>query len=248
MAPAIQFRKPHLTTMLSPVRGIPFGMFGRGEYAPQAIVLHALRLTLESYDAQVVHPERVSYRDRAQVKHPSLHYAIGYNGEIHQYVNDLDVAHGLWDYNLGAFPSSFPHGDFELLDTYPDVAPDYYCLHIGAMSGMFGEQLVETKTAVPVSLAALVSHARLLAWLCHTYDIACDETHVVTHETIDLQFRGVCVGEAGYPYAAMLALAQFILANGGETDFAFEPPARDDQTTGPFTVGISRVGSAAFIS
>lgn len=248
MTSPISFRKPNMTTTLSRVYGIPLGTHGRGEYEPECIILHSLRLTLDSYDAQEIHPERVNYRDRAQPRHPSLHYAIDTEGNIHNYVNDLDIAHGLFDYDMAHFPDAFDEGTSPVLDLHPGISPDYFALHIGAMSGMFGTQQVPPQTSVPMSAASILQHGRLLAWLCNLYDIDCDEDHIVTHDTVDLQFVDSCIGDDEYPYAEILAAAQAIIENGGELDNIFDPPPIIEEFYGPWTVAVSRVSSASYIS
>lgn len=248
MTTPIQFRLPNITTLLTRLFGIPKGTFGRGIYEPKAIILHSLRHTLDTYDAQVIHPELISYRDRAQVKHPSLHFAIDYDGAVHQYVNTLDVAWALWDYDNGHFPNPFPEGSFAWLATYPDVTPDMYSIHIGATSGEFGTQIIPPKSSIPMSVASILQHARLIAYLCHAYNITCNTTNVVRHETVDTQFVGECIGDATYPYTTILGLAQAIIAAGGESDIIFEFPPVLTEITGPFTVGVSRISSAAYIS
>lgn len=242
------FKLPNITTKYTTVFGLPTrGTFGRGIYVPKSIVLHSLRVPLDTYDAQVLHPERTAIRTLAQSRHPSLHFAIGYDGECHQYVDTNDVAWGMWDYWQSEYPDPFPEGAFTWLTTYPDISPDYYCIHIGAMSGMFGLQQNEPITSIPMSESSKTIHARLIAYLCNQYNIICNTANVVRHELIDLQFVGDCIGDADYPYAEILARAQTIIANGGELDAIFDREPTLEEITGPFTLDVSRLSSAAYL-
>lgn len=241
MSNAIQFRKPSTTTILSRLFGIPKGTFGRGIYEPECIILHSTQLTLDSYDSQVIHPEYLLYRDKAQPTHPSLHFAVGYGGEVHQYVNTADVAWGLWDYDMGHFPDPFPEGNSPVLNLHPGISPDFFAIHIGAMSGITGIQ-------TPMTAVSIKQHARLIAYYCQLYEIDCNTSHVVMHGTIDLQFADICRADAAYPYAAILAAAQAIIAAGGEDDLIFDPPPTIDEFLGPFTLNVSRLSSAAYLT
>lgn len=235
--PTRLFRKPPTTVLRSPTFGLPRLTFGRTPYSPEIIILHVLRCSLDSYDAQETNP---FIRNKAEPKHPSLHYAIDYEGNVHQYVEDADIAWGLWDYSMTSFPSTYPEGTFDL--PHASITPDYYSLHIGAMSGerdVKGERVIFSDTE-------LLNHARLIAWLCHTYEIDCDLDHVTTHDQIDTQFEHVCVTD-DYPLAAILALAQQIIADGGEYDVVFEPPPVIEEYIGVFIIGFSRIGSQALI-
>lgn len=238
------FRNPARTVLRSPTFGLPRGTFGRGIFSPDAIILHVLRCTLEAYDAQEVNGFT---RDAAEPLHPSLHYALDAGGNIHQYVEDADIAWGLWDYSMGAFPAPFPEGAWGMLSENPGVTPDRYSLHIGIASGLVEGQ-IEHRTLVPITSPLLASLARLVAWLCHTYSIPCDAEHVTTHDAIDAQVAGLCV-PADFPYSTVLALAAGIVDAGGESPDNLFDAFRDWQEfQGPFTVGVSRVSSAAYIS
>lgn len=242
MSNSFSFRFPATTILRSPTFGIPRGTFERGDFdTPVAIVLHTLRVSLQSYDAQETNTFE---RNLAEPRHPSVHFAIDYAGNCHQYVEVADVAWGVLDYSRTSFPSPFPQGDWELLDTYPSVSPDYYSIHIAAVSGESTEN-GESQTAF--TSAMLLTHARLIAWLCHTYEIDCDADHVTTHEHVDTQFTGVCAG-ADYPYAQIMAAAQAIITAGGESpDPIFNPPPILEEYFGIFTVGKSRIGGRAYI-
>ena len=240
---ANSFRKPNITLFPSPTFGLPRGTFGRGIYAPQAIVLHALRVTLDEYDALT---RGIAIRNRAEIRHPSCHYAIDYSGACHQYVEDADIAWSFWDADMQHFPSAFPAGAWSFLTTYPGVSPDNYVLNVAVVSGEVGGQLVTPPTATPFPPAMLVTTARLIAWLCHTYTIPCDTTHIVPHSQIDLQFARICPGD-DYPYALVLAAAQQIVNAGGEPPddiFSFQDWQR---FFGPFRIDFSFISSAAYV-
>lgn len=242
------FRALATTTLLSPTFGLPRGTFGRGLNSIEAIVLHTLRCSLEAYDAQESDP---FYRNQAEPRHPSMHYAVGAGGEIHRYVTDADIAWSSWDYDMSAFPSPFPAGGWPLLALHPGITPDYYTLNVAIVSGeMAGQQIGPTSTA-PVSAPMFRSLTRLLAYLCHIYSLTADDVYIIPHEGIDLQFAGSCPG-GDYPYARILAEVQAIIAaDGWPIDplfdlypFGFDPL----EYFGPWTVGVSRVSSAAYIS
>jgi hypothetical protein len=124
-------------------------------------------------------------------------------------------------------------------------------LHVAITSGEAGLQAVGSPNVSPVTAAMFTSLTRLVAYLCHTYGITADATHIISHDGIDEQFAHTCVGD-DYPYAAVLAGAQaIILAGGWPLDpvfdkfyFGFDPA----EYFGPWTVGVSRVSSAAYIS
>lgn len=245
MSEAISFRYPNRSILRSPTFGLPRGTFGRGIYTPQAIILHTLRCSLEAYDAQVTNG---FIRNAAEPRHPSLHYAIDMQGNVHQYVEHADVAWGMWDYDMAHFPSVFPASNWTLLSTYPGVTPDFYALHIGCVSGEFDSLQHDAQQVTAMTPVTILQHARLIAYLCNLFTITCDSTHVLTHDLIDNQFDRVCVDES-YPYAAILALANTIITAGGETpDPVFTHDPTLEEFFGPFTVGVSRVSSAAYIS
>lgn len=239
MTTAIQFRLPRITTRLSPTFGLPRGTFGRGIYTVKAIVLHSLRTSLESYDAQEFN---LFIRDKAEPRHPSVHFALDYEGNCHQYVNVADIAWGSFDYNMGNFPAAWTPGDFVWFDTYaPPISPDRYCIHIAHMSGE------DNDNNLALTPAAILNTARLIAYYCDFYEIECDEDNVVTHDKLDTQFAASCIAESSYPYAEILAKAQEIIENGGESDIIFEPAPIIAELYGPWTVGTSRVSSASYI-
>lgn len=236
-----QFRLPSITLRPSPTFGIPLGVFGRGIYVQKAIVLHSLRTTLEGYDAQETN---TFLRNKAQQRHPSVHFAVGYSGETHQYVQVADVANALFDYKMTAFPTPFPHGDFVWLTTYPNIQPDYYSVHIAYVSGeLVGGQVVYQ----PASYSAMLNLARLIAYYCHAYSITCNTVNVVTHDHVDTQFQGMCA-DSTLPYSTILAMAQALIASGGETDRVFDPDPTIEETTGEFIVALSRISSGAYIA
>lgn len=237
------FRKPRVTTRLSPTFGIPRGTFGRGANSIEAIVLHLFQHALDTHAA---FETNVAVRNAAQIPHSSLHYAIGLNGEVQQYVRDADIAWGMWDYDMENFPAAYPASGWSLLATHPGVSPDRYVIHIGAPFGEEGA-VFDEMGVYAMGKTQRQNHARLIAWLCNEYAIPCDTTHVVTHDMIDTQFSTYCIGQPTYPYAQILADAQAIIAAGGETDLVFDPPPILEEYFGPFTVGYSRVSSAAYI-
>lgn len=236
------FRNPGKTYRTTPNFGIPKGTYNRNGNPVHAICLHTLGETLEEYDALVT---ASLTRDKAQTWHPSLHYAIGYNGEIHEYVNPADIAWGLWDYQMANFPTPYTPGPSGLFALYPDVNPEQYLIHIAASSGK-GASLVGDNPA-PFSDVMFKQHVRLIAYLCDLYSITATSTTITTHDQLDTQFSGRCV-PSQYPYAALLSAVQTLIAAHGEApDEEFD---RLDlrEYVGRFTVGRSRIGSQAFIT
>lgn len=231
------FRRPGSTRKLSPNFGIPKGTFGRNGHTILAVCLHSLEETLEEYDSKMTDPES---RSRAQTVHPSLHYVVGYDGAVHQYVDEADIAWGLWDYDRRAFPSPYPPGTWSVPALHPGIPPDAYVLHIGTAAG---------PDSAPVPFPDVMIHqtARLIAYLFYTYALVFSNLALVTHDQVDAQFVGKCV-PADFPYLAIYRAAYDLIAAHGE------PP--DDEFDrinlreyiGPFTVGLSRISSAAYIS
>ena len=81
--------KPALSFIPSANFGLPKGTVGRGAQVPVGIVLHTLRHSLDEYAALVLGQEDFS---KAHIRHDSVHYAVGYDGATHQYVNATDTA------------------------------------------------------------------------------------------------------------------------------------------------------------
>lgn len=146
--------KPSVICLPSRRYGVPQGTSGRNGETIKGIVIHCLETTLEQYAIQVCgDPGKLS---RGSGPKSSLHYGIGMNGNVQQYVDDDDIAWGL-DFTVprgtttpiykcpdscpgpnpcdpnAPPPVSDPHylPDWGLTTENPNIPFDYYLLHIG---------------------------------------------------------------------------------------------------------------------
>lgn len=146
--------KPPVVCLPSKRYGVPQGTPGRNGQTVKGIVIHCLDNTLEGYAAQVCGD--VGKLSRGNGPKASLHYGIGMNGNVQQYVSDDDIAWGL-DFTvprgtvtpiyrcpdgcpapslcdplappLVSDPNYLP--DWTLTTENPGIPFDYYLLHIG---------------------------------------------------------------------------------------------------------------------
>jgi len=152
---------------LSPNFGIPKGVPGRSTFSIRGVVLHCLDQRLEQYVGVVCQDLKIS---KSKPRHSSLHYAVGYEGVLYQFVEDLNISWGFSEY-LGNFPGPFPISGLNWpphTTTPPTqgVTPDYYVLNVGLESGFVVD---DTCTVCPGPTVLKGSGYRqlihLLAWL-----------------------------------------------------------------------------------
>lgn len=117
-----------------------------------AIVLHIMDGSLKGTDAWFQNP----------ASQASAHYGIGKDGEIHQYVQDSNVA-----WHAGRV-------DKPTVPVIPGVRPNYYTLGI--------EHEGWAKENLPLEL--YVASARLLRKLSKTYGLPLDPEHVWLHREV----------------------------------------------------------------
>lgn len=108
----------------------------------QRIVLHWIVGEISASDAVFT---------KKQARPRSAHYAIGSNGEIHQYVKDADTAWHAGNANAGSI--GIEHA---------------------------GGQLINGARKKPTTNCH-ESSAKLVAWLCVTYKIPCNRTYIRKH-------------------------------------------------------------------
>lgn len=172
--------------------GVPRGTAGRSGYSIQGIVLHCLEQSLERYDAILCQAEKLT---KAKPEHSSLHYAVGTDGAIHQYVEEGNISWGFAQY-MSNFPAPYPVPGLNwppLSNTYPGVTPDYYVINIGLEIGVNAGPDVCCDGPTVLRLSGYRSLVHLLAWLMAKHCLPVDEQHVTWHQTIDPAAEDECV-------------------------------------------------------
>lgn len=126
---------------------------GRSGRTPEIIVLHISTGSLASMDSWF-----------SDIKSAvSSHYGIGFNGEIHQYVQDLDTA---WTQGRVKNPT------FKLYK--PNVNPNLYCISIEH----------EGKDLAKAPEAQLNASVSLIRTITAKYGIPRDSDHIIFHNEI----------------------------------------------------------------
>lgn len=144
-----------MTFISSPNFGI-----GRKGYKPEIIVLHIMAGSLSGTDSWFASTE-------SQV---SSHYGIGFNGDIHQYVQEENTA---WTNGLVTGWTTGPTSKFVL--SRPGINPNLYSLTI--------EHEGQDLSMAPQS--QLDATAGLIRTLTAKYGIPCDRDHIIGHYEID---------------------------------------------------------------
>lgn len=203
--------KPLTTFWGSDDFGIPKGTPGRNSQVPVGIILHSFRRELDAGDSQVKASE---YRPYAHSRHSSVHYLIGYAGDIHQYILDTDIAWGTDDYNFTSQPNPPPIGSpyWALQSSYPGIPPDTYSFNVAITSGLDKDN---PEIQDPFSYATRISLIKLLCYLCNAYNIPIDAAHIVTHNQVDGSMVGDCV-ESYFPLADVIAETLAYCQSGGD--------------------------------
>lgn len=132
------------------------GNFSKGRpasFRPEAIVIHIMVGTLRGTDSFFNDP-------RAKV---SAHYGVGKQGEVHQYVDELDTA-----YHAGIVVRP----TWEMIK--PKVNPNFYTI------GIEHEGQPEDTWPVPQLEASL----ELAAQIAHRWGIPIDRYHIIGHREI----------------------------------------------------------------
>lgn len=154
--------------------GYPDGTRGRNGYKPIAIVMHIAEGTLAGCDAWFNSPNNEG---------SSTHYAVGKNGEIHQYVLEEDAAWGNGQVKQPTWP---------LLIS--GVNPNLYTVSI-EHEGFTGEPWTE---------AMFQADVWLLKQIGQRWGIAFDREHIIGHYQIDSVTRPNCPG-SGLPWDRLIA-------------------------------------------
>ena len=195
--------KPLVNNIASVVYGIKRLVPGRLTKTIQGIVLHNLGMDLPAYDARM----RTRGAPGDEQLHASVHYAIGLDGNIRQYVDDDDIAWGFQTYN-GSFPSSAPDASYPGWTVLPGanagVSADLYVLHVGLA---IPPQLNTTEYCDPCSDGRLSLNedayrnlVQLVAYLKDEYSVPVDAQHLAAHQDIqelsDQEFAIPCWEES----------------------------------------------------
>jgi hypothetical protein len=131
---------------------------GRKIYSPIAVVIHIMEGTLTGTDSWFKNP----------LSKVSAHYGIGKNGEVHQYVKEIDTA---WHAGRVNAPS------WQLIKQAPNglfVNPNYYTIgieHEGNESSEWTE-------------AMYASSSEMIRSICMRWNIPIDRNHVIGHHEI----------------------------------------------------------------
>lgn len=158
--------------------------YSKNVYTKTGIVLHWIVGSLASADKAFQDPGRKA----------SVHYGVGKNGEIHQYVDDKYTAYhaGVSKYNQSYF--GIEHEGGHLYN---------------------GER-------IKPSPACHESSARLVAWLCKTYNIPCDRKHIIKHS--ETGYATQCCGTLDIDYIVSEAIK---LLNNQMAQWCIDKGVRD---------------------
>lgn len=174
--------------------GVPRNTIGRNGATVQGIVIHCLNMSLSEYDSLAGNRGSLPPSN----KHISLHYAIGAEGQIHQYVNEENIAWG-----VGSYPGSFATttipsavarypGWPALAAAHPTTTLDPYVIHIGVATIAPSNQLggiCDDPCSLPVlNFSESTSYqklVRLVAYLAQKYSIPVNTAHIQFHELIE---------------------------------------------------------------
>lgn len=127
----------------------------RKGYKPEIIVIHIMDGTLAGTDSWFANPA-------SQV---SSHYGIGFNGEVHQYVQD----------DKAAWTQGYHQGATFKLHKGPTINPNLYCLSIEH----------EGTDLSKAPLAQINSSVGLIRALAGKYGISIDRDHIIGHYEVD---------------------------------------------------------------
>jgi N-acetyl-anhydromuramyl-L-alanine amidase AmpD len=134
---------------------------GRGGFKPRAVILHIMAGTLKGTDSWFANP----------VAQASAHYGIGLNGEIHQYVNENDMA---WHAGVVIRPT------WKLLNPKVNVNKETIGIeHEGQPITVWSREMKE-------------SSASLVADICKRWGIPLDRDHIIGHYQISAGRRDNC--------------------------------------------------------
>jgi N-acetyl-anhydromuramyl-L-alanine amidase AmpD len=131
---------------------------GRRTYRPEAVVIHVMDGTLKGTDSWFSSP----------LSQVSAHYGIGRNGEVHQYVEEIDTA---WHAGRIHDPT------WPLIKKTSDgmyINPNYYTIGIEHEGN---EQSEWTDTMYATS-------AEMIRKICQRWSIPADRLHIIGHHEI----------------------------------------------------------------
>ena len=161
----------------SPFFGYPNGVHGRKGYQPLAIVMHIAEGTLAGCDGWF--NSKVNARTNGG---SSSSYAVGREGQIHQYVMEADAA---WANGPVHNPS------WKLLIS--NANPNLYTISIEH----------EGHTGDPWTDEMLNADVWLIRQIAHRWQIPLDRDHIIGHCEIDSVNRPRCPG-TGLPWDTLL--------------------------------------------
>jgi len=133
--------------------GSPNRTIGRGNYRPEAVVIHIMEGTLHGTDTWFKTP----------ASKVSAHYGVGKNGEVHQYVDELNTA---WHAGRVVNPT------WALIKK--GVNPNLYTVgieHEGHANSKWTDEMYNAS-------------ALLISAICQRWGIILDRNHIVGHHEI----------------------------------------------------------------
>jgi N-acetyl-anhydromuramyl-L-alanine amidase AmpD len=151
---------------------------GRAGFRPEAVVIHRTGGSLQDIDARFAQNSSFS----------SSHYAIGLDGEVHQYIEEKDTA-----FHAGVMVNP----TWKLLK--PGGNPNFYTIAIEE-AGVAGDPLTDLQYQVT---------AALVADILRKWQIAADADHVVLHS--EIRAGRLCPG-AGFDRNSLLGKVSAALA------------------------------------
>lgn len=166
--------------------GIPKGATGRNGQTIIAICLHTLETTLETYKAYLASSLNVA--DIRPGQHGSVHYGVGADGTLHQFVEDSNTAWAIQDLS---------NPTWTLLNEHVGVDPNYYTLNIG----------VEKYISTQMPTLMFRGLADLVTLLVLRHEIPIDANHIISHAQLDDTFTDCDAALATNLIATVISLA-----------------------------------------
>lgn len=187
--------------------GVPAGTPGRGAATVLGIMLHCDQGDLSRFD-DAAKRTRAQTIARGAPAHPSLHFMLNANGDIHQYVDTANVAWGLDEFT-GAFPTPRDISYLTWTEIHDaavagSLPPDMYLIHIGVAVGDEVNARIDCND-MPLNAIGKERLVHLITWLAQEYTLDLNDPTIAAHQDVDSLGAGEC---ECMDVAAIVALAK----------------------------------------
>lgn len=178
--------KPQITCINTENFGSPKGSIGRHGHLISGIIVHCIDADMAQMDSLACADLKLK---KYKSEHGSPHFFVSKEGNIHQYVDEEDIA---WSFpsqlvgipNLSLF-------DWQLVRDNPNTPIDYYTLSIGVEKDLF-TRLNDCDCRGLNETTAYSNLVQLIAWLAQEYNIPKNINHIEFHQNIDAEAELEC--------------------------------------------------------